>query len=1179
MACRNKNAIIQFGSKMLVQLLNEIVRDWKINRKNKINIEYAIADIWRRYGIANLISPDIIPDEQNVSINRLAFNEIDLKFFHTSAILSKRTKQAIANTCLSMMKNILKNLINDAMNMSLILPEIFVNSKLAAIIDFEFNLFKVSSSFKNTPYNKSTIIKDLKIKDLLKMNFSFNWADYFLGLRIPSLSNSTFQILLINSGYFIYMDKILKSTPNSTIIAYLLWILVLNRIEFLDDNEHLSGLDLIIGSLYANNILINRIKNECEQYVNTLVDTYLERVDRIKWLNKRKKAELVEKIKKLSFQIAYSKLILNQTWIDHHYEELIDGPLKISTSDPFFTMHSKITAWKMNNLVSSLTETVDIPLSPLSADASYSISKNRIQIGGANLRPPFFNINLPKAVNYGSFGTIVAHEIGHAFDSVGTMYDSNGIHKNNYSEKFFDNQQQCLIEQYNKFCYTSAESWETFCVDGEMTKNENFADNIGLSISFHAYRKHATNFDDNKTLPWLKQFSDEQIFFISFAQSFCLIPFNDNALHYAFLADEHAPYFVRILGSLMNNPQFSEIFHCPVGSKMNPSKNINTIIKTFVDIIHLRMKLIDRCLLCFAHHYTQFREATSFCIVESISMDDVLKLLSRSILLRYGCILWSQASTYSELYKDLSSKIHLLEPYFDREQSFKFLVDSFGKKVSGEYKQKRMEELSFLNIQGKVDLTNPDNQFMLIEDYGKLSGLPPPENPVQIFFGRLIKFGMNKVVSRYNLKDRIFIGNTSMDPILSFLMANIGEVQSGDLVLDPYVGSGSILLPAAHFGGYCVGVEIDYNVLHGKSKPSRCTASARHPDECIRANFKQYGLEAKYVDVLVADSSKSSIWTSHARFDCILTDPPYGIREKGAKVKRKQLPDFWLLKDRSTETVHYPSKAKYCLNDLVLDLLNFAATCLTEGGHLVYWLPVCKNQFDEAQIPKHPCLKIVSTSLQLLTKTYGRVLISMVKIREPSDYIEPETSEWEFLVIIGIKEGRLVLGSKRIHIVRVRGGNRKYRALRLETGNYSWGSEGCTRKTRIIDVVYNASNNELVRTKTLVKSAIVVIDATPFRQWYENHYALPIGRKKGAKLTEQEEAIFNATRSKAAEKKLAKRRITAKVEPALEEQFQSGRLLACITSRPGQVGRADGYVLEGKELEFYLRKIKAKKSK
>lgn len=40
-----------------------------------------------------------------------------------------------------------------------------------------------------------------------------------------------------------------------------------------------------------------------------------------------------------------------------------------------------------------------------------------------------------------------------------------------------------------------------------------------------------------------------------------------------------------------------------------------------------------------------------------------------------------------------------------------------------------------------------------------------------------------------------------------------------------------------------------------------------------------------------------------------------------------------------------------------------------------------------------------------------------------------------------------------------------------------------TRKTRLLDVVYNASNNELVRTKTLVKNCIVQIDATPFRQW------------------------------------------------------------------------------------------------
>ncbi|KAK9861436.1 hypothetical protein WJX84_011989 [Apatococcus fuscideae] len=46
--------------------------------------------------------------------------------------------------------------------------------------------------------------------------------------------------------------------------------------------------------------------------------------------------------------------------------------------------------------------------------------------------------------------------------------------------------------------------------------------------------------------------------------------------------------------------------------------------------------------------------------------------------------------------------------------------------------------------------------------------------------------------------------------------------------------------------------------------------------------------------------------------------------------------------------------------------------------------------------------------------------------------------------------------------VRVRGGNLKFRALRLDSGNFSWGSEAMTRKTRILDVVYNASNNELI---------------------------------------------------------------------------------------------------------------------
>uniref|UniRef100_A0A1D1ZBT0 40S ribosomal protein S8 n=1 Tax=Anthurium amnicola TaxID=1678845 RepID=A0A1D1ZBT0_9ARAE len=179
--------------------------------------------------------------------------------------------------------------------------------------------------------------------------------------------------------------------------------------------------------------------------------------------------------------------------------------------------------------------------------------------------------------------------------------------------------------------------------------------------------------------------------------------------------------------------------------------------------------------------------------------------------------------------------------------------------------------------------------------------------------------------------------------------------------------------------------------------------------------------------------------------------------------------------------------------------------------------------------------------------------------------------------------------NKTVRRVRVRGGNVKWRALRLDTGNYSWGSEAVTRKTRILDVVYNASNNELVRTQTLVKSAIVQVDAAPFKQWYLQHYGVDIGRKKKAPAaTAKKESAEGQEGDAAAEetkksnhvlRKQEKRQQGRKLEPHIEEQFGGGRLLAAISSRPGQCGRADGYILEGKELEFYMKKIQRKKGK
>jgi len=164
------------------------------------------------------------------------------------------------------------------------------------------------------------------------------------------------------------------------------------------------------------------------------------------------------------------------------------------------------------------------------------------------------------------------------------------------------------------------------------------------------------------------------------------------------------------------------------------------------------------------------------------------------------------------------------------------------------------------------------------------------------------------------------------------------------------------------------------------------------------------------------------------------------------------------------------------------------------------------------------------------------------------------------------------IGNKRIHLVRTRGGNTKYRALRLESGNFSWGSEGVARKVRVIVVAFHPSNNELVRTNTLTKSAVVQIDATPFRTWYEAHYGATIGRRRqGQKGAETEEKKVSKSVEAKREERLKK---AGKIEPALERQFEAGRLYAVISSRPGQSGRVDGYILEGDELAFYQRAIR-----
>ncbi|KAI5077791.1 hypothetical protein GOP47_0007615 [Adiantum capillus-veneris] len=141
-----------------------------------------------------------------------------------------------------------------------------------------------------------------------------------------------------------------------------------------------------------------------------------------------------------------------------------------------------------------------------------------------------------------------------------------------------------------------------------------------------------------------------------------------------------------------------------------------------------------------------------------------------------------------------------------------------------------------------------------------------------------------------------------------------------------------------------------------------------------------------------------------------------------------------------------------------------------------------------------------------------------------------------------------------------------------------------------------ATYDEVVTIKTFLDtldehavgamSSSKTVDAAPFRQWYSKHYGVDLGKKKRAASAKKEAEDTDATacdgekkQSKHVEWKISACNEDRKLDAHLEDQIASGRLLACISSRPGQCGRADGYILEGKELEFYKKKIQRKKGK
>lgn len=202
-----------------------------------------------------------------------------------------------------------------------------------------------------------------------------------------------------------------------------------------------------------------------------------------------------------------------------------------------------------------------------------------------------------------------------------------------------------------------------------------------------------------------------------------------------------------------------------------------------------------------------------------------------------------------------------------RDSSFRFDVDSFQGKHSSAKQRQLIESFSYLPLEGPIKMRDPELSICIFEDHAHQT----IDVPRKLFLGRLIASSNRHAIDKYNLKKRRYISRTSMDAELSLVTANLTHAAPGKLIYDPFVGTGSFAVAAAHFGATALGSDIDGRSIRGGSK-----------DINLYSNFVQYGTTSLYIDSFIADLTHTPLRAA-ALFDGIICDPPYGVRE-GPKI-------------------------------------------------------------------------------------------------------------------------------------------------------------------------------------------------------------------------------------------------------------------------------------------------------
>ncbi|MEQ1753685.1 MAG: M13 family metallopeptidase [Micropepsaceae bacterium] len=313
-----------------------------------------------------------------------------------------------------------------------------------------------------------------------------------------------------------------------------------------------------VGHLYVAKYFPASGKAQLNEMVSNIIAAYRKRIDALAWMSPKTKAEAQHKLSTLTVGIAYP-----DTWRNY-------GPYKVVRGDAVGNAE-RAEIFNFQNQRARIGKPIDRHewvMVPQVVNAVNLPILNALNFPAGILQAPFYDPKAPPAVNYGSIGAVIGHEISHSFDDIGAQFDAVGHLRNWWTAedlKQFNAAGEALAAQYDGY-----KPFPDLGVNGHQTLGENIADLAGLSASYDAWRASL----GGKDAPAVDGLTGDQQFFVAFAQSWCTY-MRPEALRQRLINDGHSPAQFRAL-TVRNIDAWYKAFPIKQGDKLylNPDKRV-----------------------------------------------------------------------------------------------------------------------------------------------------------------------------------------------------------------------------------------------------------------------------------------------------------------------------------------------------------------------------------------------------------------------------------------------------------------------------------------------------------------------------------------------------------------------------------------------------------------------------